>query len=157
MGDNIEVDKLKKILLEYRPEEGNLTLILENIQEKYGYISEEAIKEVATYLELPISQINATIKYNKRLVTKKQANYIITVCLGKNCYKNGARSIIDIIKKELKIGIEQTTQDNKFTLKTQNCLKNCSKGPSVKINDILYSNVTREKMKELIGEYKNKL
>ena len=64
---------------EYYQEEENLNLILDDIQEKYGYISNYAQEKVSQYLNIPQSRIYATVKINPRYSFEEQAKYKIKV------------------------------------------------------------------------------
>jgi NADH:ubiquinone oxidoreductase subunit E len=53
----------------------------------------------------------------------------------------------------LKIKIGETTQNRKFSLLETNCLGWCHKGPAMLVNDEAYTELTPEKVREIINEY----
>ena len=67
------------------------------------------------------------------------------------------KQILKTIEDLLKVKVGETTKDNKFTLLETNCLGWCHKGPAMLINDESYTELTPEKVSDIIGDYmKNK-
>ena len=67
---------------------------------------------------------------------------------------HGKNQIIKELETVLKINLGETTHDRKFTLLETNCLGQCHKGPAMLINDEPYTELTPEKVREIIMKYK---
>jgi NADH-quinone oxidoreductase subunit E len=123
------------------------------VQEQYGWLSPEAIKRVASRLELSPGQVHATASFYSMFKLEQQGRYHIQVCEGLSCYLvSDLETIIDRVKHKLNIEPGETTPDGKFSLEIVQCLAACDFAPAIKINDQLYACITIEKIDELIDE-----
>ena len=105
---------LKDMLKEYKPVKDNLIQILNEIQEHYGYVPQEAQKEVSEYLDIPMAEIYGVITFYSRFSLKPKGKYNISVCLGTACFVKGSQKIMDRLQERLKIGVGETTSDRKI-------------------------------------------
>ena len=140
------------IIKQYTNDKENIIVILKEIQDMNGYISQNDIKQLSDYFKIKESEILATIKFNKNLTLNKKGEILIRVCNGPNCVKKGSISIKNKIEKILNIKEGQTTEDGKFTLETINCFKKCGNAPNVEIDGHLYSNVTEKEIISIINK-----
>lgn len=69
---------------------------------------------------------------------------------------HGKNLVLQELEAVLKIKPGQTTPDGLFTLKETNCLGQCHKGPAMLINDIPHTELTPERVREIINEYRRK-
>ncbi|MDU2066359.1 MAG: NAD(P)H-dependent oxidoreductase subunit E [Sporomusaceae bacterium] len=76
---------------------------------------------------------------------------LIEICLGTSCHLLGAEDVLDAVKRL------PPEKQEKIQLEAVTCLKNCGKGPNVKVNGMLLSDVTPEKLLGVIEEHINKL
>ena len=81
----------KEILEKYEKDKSNLIKILNDIQEKAGYIPMKAQKEISEYLGLPMAEIYGVITFYSRFTLKPKGKYHIAVCLGTACYVKGSQ------------------------------------------------------------------
>jgi len=138
----------------FEPKKENLISILHNIQNEntYNYISEDAIREVAKYLNLTYSEILGVISFYTMFSIKPRGKYIIRVCKSAPCHVMNSENIVETIKKTLKIGIGETTKDRLFTLELSSCLGICDVAPAMMINDEIYGNLTPDIITKIIKE-----
>ena len=140
------------IIKQYTDDKENIIVVLKEIQDMNGYISQNDIKQLSDYFKIKESEILATIKFNKNLTLNKKGEILIRVCNGPNCVKKGSISIKNKIEKILNIKEGQTTEDGKFTLETINCFKKCGNAPNVEIDGHLYSNITEKEIISIINK-----
>lgn len=131
---------------------GSLIPILQEIQEEVGYLSEEAIVLVGRHLEMPTSKIYGLATFYNQFRFEPQGDFHIQVCHGTACHMFGAVSIADIIEKKLKIKAGQTSRNGKFSLEVVPCIGACAQSPVISINGEFYSNLTVEKLKNILSE-----
>ena len=136
-----------------RAEQDMVVQMLKELQDEEGFLTEELKKKAAETAGVNLSMINLLIRVYPSL---KQASisHVITVCTGERCAKKNGAAILDCVKKELKIGKDKLSADKKWLLKTQNCLKNCRTSPNMLIDGTLYTNLTPERVTEIIREIK---
>ena len=98
--ENCQKDKeLEKILYEYKEDKDNLIQILNDIQERYGFISTAAQMRVAEYLSIPFAEVYGVVTFYSRFTLKPKGKYNIAVCLGTACYVKGSEKILDRLKE----------------------------------------------------------
>lgn len=135
----------------------SLLPILQGIISEERFISDAAMTEVARELDMSAALVYGTATFYSFLDTKPRGKYVIRVCRTITCDMKGKKQIVKTLEDLLKIKAGETTKDNKFTLLETNCLGWCHKGPAMLINDEAYTELTEEKVSEIIGDYmKNK-
>ena len=153
-GNNNENQDLKDILKNYEPNKSNLIQILNHIQEKYGYISTEAQKEISNYLKISMAEVYGVITFYSRFTLKPKGKYNIAVCLGTACFVKGSEKILDKVKQILKIDVGQTTEDGLFSIEAPRCVGACGLAPVFTINDEVYGKATPELVETVINKIK---
>ena len=150
-----EKEKEIKALEAIYPDRESLILpLLHVIQEEKGFISDEAISYIAERVGVSRSRVLGTMSFYTYFSREPRGKYHIQVCRNLSCSLMGAESVIDCIKRELGIKEGETTGDGKFTLSLVECLGCCDKGPVMMINDEYYTELTPEKIKEILKELK---
>ena len=127
---------------------------LEAEQRKKGWVSEAALKRISKETKTPISRVFAAASFYAHINLEKQGKNIIEICNSPSCYLNGSLDLIKLIEKELKIKSGQTSKDGRFSLHICSCIGCCDKAPAMMINKKVYSNLTREKAKEIFRKLK---
>jgi len=138
----------------FEPKKENIISILHKIQNEdtYNYICEDAIREVAKYLNLTYSEILGVISFYTMFSIKPRGKYIIRICKSAPCHVMNSENIVETIKKTLKIEIGETTKDRLFTLELSSCLGICDVAPAMMINDKIYGNLTPDIIPKIIKE-----
>ena len=124
--------------------------LLRKIQEKEGYVSEEAMKKLSVETNIPIVKIYAAATFYAMIHTTPQGRYIIEICNSPSCYLNGSMNLIKHLEKKLKIKSRQTSKDKKFSLHISSCIGCCDKAPAMRINGKVYDNLTKNKIDTII-------
>jgi NADH:ubiquinone oxidoreductase subunit E len=152
-----EVTSLIKNLAEkYGKNREALMPILQAIVEKNHYLSEEVMKEIAETLDLSAAQVFGTATFYSFLDTEPKGKYVIRVCKSIIAEMKGKKEIIKTLEKTLKIKVGETTPDRFFSLLETNDIGWSDQEPSMLINDIPYTNLTPEKVINIITEYRSK-
>jgi len=147
---------IKGLVEKYGRERTSLMPILQAIVEQNNYLSDYDMTEIARELDLSAAQVYGTATFYSFLDTTQRGKYVIRVCKTISCDMHGKKLILQTIENMLKIKTGETTQDKKFTLLETNCLGWCHKGPSMLINEKVYSDLTPENTHEILAEYMSK-
>jgi len=131
----------------------SLLPILQGIVKKERRVSEEAMSEVARELDMSAALVYGTATFYSFLDTQPRGKYVIRLCRTITCDMKGKKEILDTLKQLLKINLGETTKDNRFSLLETNCLGWCHKGPAMLINEEAYTELTPDKVSEIIDEY----
>ena len=147
---------IKTLANEHGRDRENLLPILQGVVEQEKYLSEYSMIEIARELDLPAAEVYGTATFYSFLEHKKMGKYIIRVCKTITCSMKGKNQVLHTIEDMLKIGMGETTPDSKFSLLQTNCLGWCHKAPAMLVNDDVYTELTPEKVREILGNYMNK-
>jgi len=147
---------VKELADKYGRKRESLMPILQGVVEKERYLSDQAMTEIARELDLAAAQVYGTATFYSFLDTEPRGKYVIRVCKTISCSMKRGKDVIQAISDMLKIEVGQTTPNNKFTLLETNCLGWCHKGPAMLINDTPYTDLTPQKVREIIAEYNRK-
>lgn len=162
-ADIISEDSLKelsKIYEKYRSGRGSTIPILQDIQEVFGYLPEDAVNWIADKLDIPRSSFFGVATFYSQFYLRPRGKNIITVCCGTACHVKGSEKILNRLQRELNLNEDQdTTEDLSFTLDKVNCVGACSIAPVVIINKKVHGKAASEKILKqtrAIGKKKEK-
>jgi NADH-quinone oxidoreductase subunit E len=134
----------------------NLIPILQEIVSKHNYLTDEAMVEVAKELDISAAEVYGTASFYTFLDTQVRGKYVIRVCKTITCSMKGKGDIIHVLEDMLKIKVGETTPDLQFSLLETNCIGWCHKAPAILINDMPYTELTPEKVTDIIKDYMKK-
>lgn len=147
---------VKKLADKYGRTRESLIPILQGVVQEERYISSEAMTEIARELDMSAAKVYGTATFYSFLDTQPRGKYVIRVCRTISCAMKGKNLIIQELEDMLKIKVGETTSNRKFSLLETNCLGWCHKGPAMLINDEAYTELTPEKVREIINDYMKK-
>ena len=125
-------------------------------QQNNGWLSNELMDAVATYLELPKIQVYEVATFYDMYDLTSCGKHKIRVCTNISCMLRGCDKIVDSLKQRLHIGFDESTADGKFVLKEAECLAACAGAPMMQIDNKYYENLTPEKVDDIISEWEDK-
>jgi NADH-quinone oxidoreductase subunit E len=146
---------VKKILVGY-PQAGRDSLIpiLQEIQEKQGFLSREAVVSVGKALNLPASKIYGVATFYNQFRFTPQGRFHIQICRGTACHVKGSAAVLDSLKRELKIEAGETTRDGLFSLEVVACIGACGLAPVMNIDGNFHANLTTQIIPSILNQYK---
>lgn len=147
---------LLELVEKYGKNQESLLPILQAVVEKQRYLSEEMILDISEELDISAAQVYGTATFYSFLDIEPRGKYVIRLCKTITCEMRGKKQILQTLEDILKIKLGDTTKDRKFSLLETNCLGQCHKGPAMLINDDVFTELTPEKISEIINEYRNK-
>lgn len=142
----------KEIAEKYLPQKDQLITILNDVQEKYGYIPKPAQMVISEYLSIPMAEIYGVITFYSRFTLAPKGKYNISICLGTACYVKGSQKLLDRAKERLGIEPGQVTEDGKFSIDDVRCIGACGLAPVFMVNDEVYGNATVKEFDEIIDK-----
>lgn len=148
-------EKVEEIAGRYPERRSALLPALFLAQKKYGYLTKEAMEEVALILGLPPVQVYEVATFYTMFNKKTVGRFHVQVCTNVSCSLLGSEMIVDCLGKKLGIKAGETTKDNSFTLTEVECLGSCGTAPMMQINDTYYENLTEEKVENILNELRS--
>jgi NADH-quinone oxidoreductase E subunit len=153
----VEVDFAKeteKIIANYSRDSSNLISILQEAQEKFGYLPEEVIQRVAKFLRLTDNMVYGVSTFYAQFSFVPSGRRKITVCRGTACHVRGGARILREVERRLGIKPGETTEDMEFSLETVACIGACALAPTMRIGKETYGQMTTRKVAEVLGAQK---
>lgn len=156
----VEVNEGKEVLMtvqslveQYGKEKSELIPILQQVNKKYGYISDTAIEEISERMNIPTSHIYSVATFYRMLSTEPRGRHVIQFCESAPCHVAGGRLVWQKLQKTLGLENGETSQDEKWTLLTTSCLGVCGIGPVIIIDNDIYGNVTADQIPVILENY----
>ena len=147
-------DRIAGLIAGYPVRRSALIPALHLAQAEGGYLSADAIAEVARIFELSPNEVYEVASFYTMFYRKPVGKYVLQVCTNISCMLCGAESMIAHLQKRLGIKPGETTSDGRFTLVEVECLASCGTSPVVQINDEYHENLTPEKLDRILDGLK---
>jgi len=123
---------------------------LQDIQEEYRYLPEEAMCRVSEALGVPIIEVFRLANFYKAFSLKPRGRHLITVCEGTACHVQGSPRLVEEVLTQLDVQSGETTRDGAFTVETVNCVGACALAPVAIIDGKYYEDMTPAKLRDLL-------
>ena len=146
---------VERIVAEHRGSLGGMLSILSEVQAKYGYLSQDALRRIAAATGDSLTDIYAVATFYKAFSLKPRGKHLVSVCLGTACHVRGGELILDSVERELNVKTGQVTGDYKFGLERVACVGCCALAPVVVIDQQdVFGKMTQGRVKEMLAQYK---
>jgi NADH-quinone oxidoreductase subunit E len=142
---------LDPILQKYKQgKREDLIPLLQEIQGELGYLSEDAIVRIGSFLGLSTTKIYGLATFYDRFRFVPAGKIQIRICNGTSCFLNGSTAIINKIREETGVIAGQTTRDGNFSYEVVSCMGGCNNGPVINVNGQYQIHVKSDQLPELI-------
>jgi NADH-quinone oxidoreductase subunit E len=127
------------------------------LQEHYGYLSDEALEEVAALLGMSPLEVQELATFYTFIYREPVGKFVIHVCDSVICWMDGYESVKDHLCKKLAIDLGGTTADGLFTLLPVCCIGYCDQSPAMLINRRVYGHLTPEKIDVILEKLRSEV
>ncbi|MGQ9485971.1 MAG: NAD(P)H-dependent oxidoreductase subunit E [Desulfosoma sp.] len=150
-----EVARIQEILDRYRGTKGALLPLLSEVQAACGqWLPANVLAWIADEMDVHLSYLYGIATFYTVLALEPRGRFIVRVCESPACHILGKDTVLEALCAELGVAEGQTTPDGLFTLELSSCLGVCEVAPAMQINEVVYGNLTREKIQEVIERYR---
>lgn len=129
-----------------------LVQVLHAFVQRYGFISEEAIRQIATELNLSRADVHGVVSFYHDFRTTPPGEHVVKICQAESCQAMGSRELTTHAEGKLGIKLHGTTGDGSISLEPVYCLGNCACSPAVMIDDKVYGRVDNDRLDNLMQE-----
>lgn len=128
--------------------------ILQAVQDRLNYIPSEAVKHICKITRISPGQISGVSTFYSQFRHIPAGQHTIKVCTGTACHVKGAGLVIDAFRRELKVGNDtSTTDDRLFSIEEVACLGCCTLAPVVQIDNRTYGHVRTTEIKSIVDDF----
>jgi NADH-quinone oxidoreductase subunit E len=148
-------EKIRSFFPRYPTKQAVILPALHIAQDALGYVSLQAMRDIAELLEVPPSAVMDVVTFYTHFWTHPKGAKVITVCRSLSCELMGGRQLLEAIKEKLGIDEHETTPDGKYSLMTEECLAQCEHAPCLLINEKTYRCVKVEDLDRILSDPEN--
>ncbi len=141
------------IIEKYHSKPGSLIPVLEEIQEKIGYLPKHIQQAVAKGLGLPLSEVYGVVTFYSFFTMMPRGKHTIKCCLGTACYVRGGSGVLKQVEGILDIHAGETTEDRSFSLETVRCLGACGLAPVMVVDEDTHRQMKPSKASKILTQY----
>ena len=143
-------DEINKILSS--PTDGTVTVLscLLLVQDEIGYIPDEAVEEIASFLKTSINEVWGVATFYTNFRFTPPCKNILEVCWGPTCHLKGAPDLISGFLDKLNLEEEGDSKDKDVSVRYNTCLGACQQAPVISINHSLRGNVKVSEISNII-------
>ena len=134
---------------EARPE--MLVQILHLFVDRFGYIGDDAIRQLASELNLSRAEVHGVVSFYHDFRTEPAGNRVIKICQAESCQAMGSQALTAHAEQSLGISLNETSRDGAITLEPVYCLGNCACSPAVMVGDRVYGRVDTQVLDAIIA------
>jgi len=134
------------------PAHPNILKTLLTIQEALGHVPVEAVPRIAGALGVTDADVAGVLSYYPDLQTAVRGRHTVRLCLGEACVANRSADLLAEVRRELNIGLGETSPDGHVTLERVYCLGNCGVGPTVMVDETMYGRVSAAELRSILKQ-----
>jgi NADH-quinone oxidoreductase subunit E len=131
----------------------DLIPILQGIQNSYGYLPVDVLKEMSRRTGISASSIYGVATFYEQFHLEPHGRHTIRCCRGTACHVKGGPEIVDAIERAIGAKPGETTEDMRFTFETVACLGTCFLAPVMMVNNDYYGNLSSGQIEEILNKY----
>lgn len=120
-----------------------LVQMLHGFVERFGWISDDAIRQLAGELNISRADVHGVVSYYHDFRTDAPGKHIIKLCAAEACQAMGSR--------ELEAHARERLGDQDVTLEPVYCLGNCACSPAVMVDGKTYGRVSKARFDEIVA------
>jgi NADH-quinone oxidoreductase subunit E len=143
-------EQTDEILSHYSGQSSDLIAILQEAQEKFGYLPAEVMQKIAKFLHLTDNIVYGVSTFYSQFSFTPTGRNKVRVCRGTACHVRGGARILAEIEKRLGIRPGETTPDMEYSLETIACFGSCALAPVVVVNKDVYGRMTTAKLGQIM-------
>jgi NADH-quinone oxidoreductase subunit E len=153
MLSNHEKEEIQKEIGLYPYPKAACIDALKIVQQHRGWLSDDAIADVATELEMSAAEVDSIATFYTRLYRQPVGRNIILICDSVSCMIMGYETVYKHISEKLSVRFGETTKDGRYTLLPITCLGDCDHAPAMMINDDHYNHITPATIDQILEKY----
>ena len=146
-----DVDEARALIEARTSLPGALLPILRGLQERFGYVDQEAVPLVAKALNLSRAEVHGVISFYHDFRDHPAGRHVVKLCRAEACQSMGSERLIDHARKRLGVDFHETTSDGRFSLEAVYCLGLCACAPAAMIDGKVHGRIDAARLDQLLN------
>ncbi len=126
---------------------------LKAVQRHRGWVSDQAVRDVAALLEMSPEEVDAVATFYNLIFRKPVGRHVVFLCDSVSCWVMGCEALREALAEKLGVGFGETTGDGRFTLLPIQCLGTCDHAPALMVDEDLHQDVAPEGIAAILEGY----
>ena len=147
---------LAEILATYPPRRDNLIPVLQEVQERHGYLSEDALRALAVASGISENEIYGVATFYAQFRFQPPAEHTIHVCEGTACHVRGGHQLMHDFEERLNLNAGEMTPDHRFGLERVACVGCCALAPVVLVDGKVRAGMKPKQVRGLLAQLGHK-
>ena len=127
---------------------------LKIIQKQRGWVSDEAVRDLAEYLEMTTDELDSVATFYNLIYREPVGKHVVLLCNSISCWMLGYEKVYEHLTNRLGIRFGETSANNNFTLLPTVCLGICDHAPAMMIDEETYTDLNQTRIDEILAKYR---
>ena len=151
--ENLDIGFLDSVLERHDNDSSKIIAIMQDVQEKYRYLPQEALSYIAKKVKMSESKLYGVATFYGNFSLDAKGKYLMKVCRGTACHVRKSANVLQALYDATGTGEgKATSDDGLFTIEIVSCLGACGLSPVVMVNDTVHAAMTPEKARALVEQ-----
>ena len=151
--ENLDLKFIDSILEKYGNDKSKIIAIMQDVQERYRYLPQDALTYIAKKVGMSESKLYGVATFYGNFSLDAKGKYVMEVCRGTACHVRKSSNVLQALYDATGTNEHKpTSDDGLFTLEIVSCLGACGLSPVVMVNDTVHASMTPEKARALVEE-----
>lgn len=151
--ENLDIGFLDAVLERHDNDSTNIIAIMQDVQEKYRYLPQEALAYIAKKVKMSESKLYGVATFYGNFSLDAKGKYLMKVCRGTACHVRKSANVLQALYDATGTSEgKATSDDGLFTIEIVSCLGACGLSPVVMVNDTVHAAMTPEKARALVEQ-----
>ena len=152
---NLEFERIERIVAR-APHQADALTLAHRVQVALGYVPTRAVELVAAIKGIEVERLESEIGNDDRLLSAPPGRHRVLICTGRTCARRGGARLLRQARKQLGIGVFESTEDESVRLEPFRCFGQCAQAPNVRLSGSLRGAMTEKRFGLLLNLFMKK-
>jgi NADH-quinone oxidoreductase subunit E len=149
----LDMKVIDEILERHNNDKSMIIAIMQDVQEVYRYLPQEALEHIAAKTGMSESDLFGVATFYGNFSLDAKGKYVLKVCRGTACHVRKSADVLQALQEATGLSEKKSiSDDGLFTIEIVSCLGACGLSPVVMVNDTVHATMTPEKAKDLVAD-----
>ena len=149
----LDMKVIDEILDRYNNDKSMIIAIMQDVQEVYRYLPQEALEHIAAKTGMSESDLYGVATFYGNFSLDAKGKYVLKVCRGTACHVRKSADVLQALQEATGLSEKKSiSDDGLFTIEIVSCLGACGLSPVVMVNDTVHAAMTPDKAKDLVAD-----